>query len=155
MSIITRKNMLRKRIKINPSRPKTEEEQSISINITCLPEERMKKAPPQISYYLWQTSQDTDDVSQPTSRSSWVRVKQSTTGATQALEERAQYWKKGRYKKVHVLFCFFFFSWMTILTALLRFLCINLDYACIILWLDQSFGLLDYENFNWTNSSFT
>lgn len=63
MSIIRRKNALRICIEINPRRPKAEEEQSTSINTTCLPEQMTKKAPPQISYYLWQTSQATDNTS--------------------------------------------------------------------------------------------
>lgn len=51
MSIIRKKRVLRKCIKINPSRPKTEEEQSIIIiNITDLPKEKVKRAPPQILY---------------------------------------------------------------------------------------------------------
>lgn len=50
MSIIRKKKVLRKRIKINSSRPKTEEEQSISISITDFPKEKVKRAPPQILY---------------------------------------------------------------------------------------------------------
>lgn len=132
MSIIRRKNVLGKCIKTTPSRPKTEEEQNIGINIRCLPEEEMKKTPPEKSYCLYRN---------PRYMTTYHNLPVFLSKA-EMLSHRSQagngrkraVLKKGGDKKAGVFFFLpLLFFGIRILTALLSLLCIHLDYAFIIL----------------------